>query len=61
MHGGLTAAIIDETFGGLGICMWKSGALGVRLPAYTARLEVDYKQVSAGTLVLLVGCSLGCS
>lgn len=53
VHGGLTAAIIDETFGGLGICMWKSGALGVRLPAYTARLEVDYKKkIPAGSLVL---------
>jgi hypothetical protein len=46
VHGGLTAAIMDETLGGLGICMWQSGALGFRPPAYTARLEVNYKRVS---------------
>ncbi|KAL6752161.1 HotDog domain-containing protein [Haematococcus lacustris] len=54
VHGGLTAAIIDETFGGLGVCLWKTGALGVRPPAYTARLEVDYKKkLPAGSLILV--------
>lgn len=48
VHGGLTAAIVDETLGGLGVCMWRSGALGFRPPAYTARLEVDYKKVRRG-------------
>mmetsp|Transcript_32245 Transcript_32245/g.71351 ORF Transcript_32245/g.71351 Transcript_32245/m.71351 type:complete len:278 (+) Transcript_32245:89-922(+) len=53
VHGGLTAAIVDETFGGLGVCLWKSGALGMRPPAYTARLEVDYKKkIPAGSLIL---------
>ncbi len=53
VHGGLTAAIFDETFGGLGICMWKDGALGFRPPAYTARLEVDYKKkIPAGSIIL---------
>jgi acyl-coenzyme A thioesterase PaaI-like protein len=45
MHGGLTAAIVDETFGGLAISLWKSGALGFKAPAYTARLEIDYLKV----------------
>jgi len=42
VHGGLTAAIVDETFGGLMFNVWKSGMLGFSLPAVTARLEVDY-------------------
>lgn len=41
VHGGLTAAIVDETFGGLGVGLWKAGVLGFRPPAYTARLEVS--------------------
>jgi hypothetical protein len=40
VHGGLTAALIDESLGGLYTCMLTSGSLGVRLPALTARLEV---------------------
>ncbi len=45
VHGGLTAALVDETVGGLAVALWRSGALGFRPPAYTARLEVDYKKV----------------
>ena len=45
VHGGLTAALVDETFGGLSVSIWRAGKLGFRPPAYTARLEVDYKQV----------------
>lgn len=53
VHGGLTAAILDETLGGLGVCMWRSGALGFRPPAYTARLELDYKRkIPAGSIVM---------
>ncbi len=53
MHGGLTAAIMDETFGGLGVCLWRTGALGCRPPAYTARLEVDYKKkIPAGSVIM---------
>lgn len=48
VHGGLTAAIVDETFGGLAVAVWRQGKLGFRPPAYTARLEVDYKAVSEG-------------
>lgn len=46
MHGGLTAAIIDETLGGLYTSLLTSGNLGMTLPGLTARLEVDYKKVS---------------
>jgi acyl-coenzyme A thioesterase PaaI-like protein len=57
VHGGLTAAIMDETFGGLGVSLWKSGTLGFRPPAYTAHLEVDYKKkIPAGTVIK---CSTG--
>lgn len=53
VHGGLTAAIMDETFGGLGVCAWREGALGFRPPAYTARLEVDYKRkIPAGSVIV---------
>lgn len=53
VHGGLSAAVLDETLGGLCISLWKSGALGFRPPAYTARLEVDYKaKVPSGAVVL---------
>lgn len=45
VHGGLTAALVDETLGGLAVALWRSGQLGFRPPAYTARLEVDYKRV----------------
>lgn len=40
VHGGLTAAIIDETFGGLMVSLWRGGKLGLNPPGYTARLEV---------------------
>lgn len=53
VHGGLTAAIVDETFGGLYTCLLTSGALGAQLPALTARLEVDYKaKIAAGSVLL---------
>ena len=53
VHGGLTAAIVDETLGGLCVSLWRSGALGFRPPAYTARLEVDYKKkIPAGSIIL---------
>lgn len=41
MHGGLTAAIIDESLGGLMMFLWTSRKIGL-LPAVTARLEIDY-------------------
>lgn len=52
-HGGLTAAIMDETLGGLYGSLLVDGKLGSRFPAYTARLEVDYKaKVPRGALLL---------
>jgi acyl-coenzyme A thioesterase PaaI-like protein len=41
-HGGFSAALIDETAGGLIFKLKQAGKLGPG-PAYTARLEVDYK------------------
>lgn len=48
-HGGLTAAIVDETFGGLYSSLLTSGKLGVTIPGLTARLEMDYKRVGGAT------------
>ncbi|EFN59955.1 hypothetical protein CHLNCDRAFT_133041 [Chlorella variabilis] len=42
VHGGFTSAMIDETTGGLVFELKKAGELGGG-PAFTARLEVDYK------------------
>eukprot|EP00201_Polytomella_parva_P020273 CAMPEP_0175046192 /NCGR_PEP_ID=MMETSP0052_2-20121109/4886_1 /TAXON_ID=51329 ORGANISM="Polytomella parva, Strain SAG 63-3" /NCGR_SAMPLE_ID=MMETSP0052_2 /ASSEMBLY_ACC=CAM_ASM_000194 /LENGTH=242 /DNA_ID=CAMNT_0016309895 /DNA_START=181 /DNA_END=909 /DNA_ORIENTATION=- len=53
VHGGLTAAIVDETLGGLALSEWRQGRLGFAFPAYTARLELDYKKkIPAGTIIL---------
>ncbi len=58
VHGGLTAAIFDECFGGLLFSLKGAGALHapatrVGGPMYTVRLEVDYKaKIAAGTTVL---------
>lgn len=53
-HGGMTAALLDDTFGGLGGSLWKAGALGFRPPAYTARLEIDYKKkIPSGSTILV--------
>lgn len=56
VHGGLTAAIFDEVFGGLLFCL-KSNASGInildRLPSYTVSLEVAYKsKIAADSTVL---------
>ncbi|KAG2439859.1 hypothetical protein HYH02_010491 [Chlamydomonas schloesseri] len=48
VHGGLTAAVVDETLGGLAVALWRAGQLGFRPPAYTARLDVDYMRVRRG-------------
>lgn len=42
VHGGFTSALIDETTGGFVYELKKAGELGEG-PAFTARLEVDYK------------------
>jgi hypothetical protein len=48
MHGGLTAAIIDEAFGFTWLSLRANKQLSFRGPAFTAHLEVDYKQVHLG-------------
>ena len=55
MHGGLTAAIVDESFGFLWLSLRSNGQLPFRGPAFTAHLEVDYKQVWTITNVILHG------
>ena len=53
VHGGLTAAIIDESFGGLLFSLKQAGALPFWGPAYTVQLEVSYKsKIAAGKTVL---------
>ena len=53
VHGGLTAAIFDEAFGGLLFSLKKSGALKFLGPAYTVQLEVSYKsKISADSTIL---------
>lgn len=56
VHGGLTAAIFDEVFGGLLFCL-KSNTASInildRLPSYTVSLEVAYKaKIAADSTVL---------
>ena len=41
----MTAAIVDETFGGLLLALRQAGALPFWGPAFTASLEVAYKAV----------------
>ena len=53
LPGGLTAAIIDESYGGLLFALKKAGALSFWGPAYTVHLEVAYKsKIAAGRTVL---------
>lgn len=53
VHGGLTAAIFDEAFGGLLFSLKKSGGVSFWGPAYTVQLEVTYKsKISADSTVL---------
>lgn len=53
VHGGLTAAMFDESFGGLLFSLKKSGGARFWGPAYTVQLEVTYKsKIPAGATVL---------
>lgn len=47
VHGGFTAAVMDETLGFLLFALKKQQALPFWGPAYTAHLEVEYKAVSS--------------
>eukprot|EP00873_Tetraselmis_striata_P045137 jgi/Tetstr1/465401/TSEL_010085.t1 len=52
VHGGLTAAIMDEAFGGLIFCMKRWKMLGPG-PPFTVKLEVNYhKPLKANTMVV---------
>ena len=56
VHGGLTAAIFDEVFGGLLFCL-KTRHLSVNpthyMPSFTVNLQVDYRsRIRAGSTVL---------
>lgn len=56
VHGGLTAAIFDEVFGGLLFCL-KTKHLSLNpthyLPSFTVNLQVDYRsRIRAGSTVL---------
>ena len=45
VHGGLTAAIVDETLGGLNYLMKKRGMLDPG-PAFTVHMVMDWKKVA---------------
>lgn len=60
VHGGLTAAIIDETLGFLLYALKQSKALPFWGPAYTACLEVNYKAVCGNTLTSTFVAFAGC-
>ena len=47
----MTAAIVDEMFGGLLLALRQAGALPFWGPAFTASLEVAYKAVQAPVCV----------
>ena len=58
VHGGLTAALVDEAMGHLFYALRTHGHLPFVGPAFTAALEVSYKKrIPAGSL-LLVTCDL---
>jgi acyl-coenzyme A thioesterase PaaI-like protein len=54
LHGGATAAVVDETLGGLYTSLLAGGKLGATLPGLTKRLEVDYKRTAPTGGALLV-------
>lgn len=56
-HGGLTSAVLDEATGGLVYELKKMGQLGAG-PAFTARLEVDYKQPLPVNTVVICTASI---
>lgn len=53
-HGGMTAAIMDETLGGLFLALRQAGALTFWGPAFTAALEVSYKAVRIPSLLFIL-------
>lgn len=51
-HGGFSAALMDEVMGMLFLALRARRRLPFVGPAFTARLEVDYKKVGVCSLVL---------
>lgn len=45
VHGGLIASIVDESFGGLMMCLIRNRVISGWRPSYTVQLDVTYKQV----------------
>ena len=45
LHGGMTAAVLDEAFGFLFLSLRHHGQLPFVAPAFTAHLEVAYRKV----------------
>lgn len=54
VHGGLTAAIVDEAVGHLFYALRCANALPFRGPAFTVNLNINYKRKIAAGRVLLV-------
>jgi len=54
LHGGFSAALLDETLGLLFYSLRQRGKLPFIGPAFTAYLEVDYKKVAEATQFLKV-------
>ena len=47
VHGGLTAAIMDETLGGLGVSLWRSGAIGWQHAHLESEISRPWQQAGA--------------
>jgi acyl-coenzyme A thioesterase PaaI-like protein len=61
VHGGLTAAIVDEACGHLFYALRCAGALPFRGPAFTASLTVDYRRkIGAGRVLLVTARAAEC-
>ena len=57
VHGGLTASIVDETFGGLTYMLKKRGVLGPG-PAFTVHMVMDWKKVNVSGMLSFAIISL---
>ena len=66
MHGGLTAALVDETFGGLSVSVWRAGGFGLQVKHSDVRgcKNVRTQLLSAAPriwrAVLIVYCWVKC-
>jgi len=44
VHGGLTAALLDETFGGLSVSIWRAGGMGLQVGYGKHRIRWKFAQ-----------------